>query len=140
MPSRTKVKTRAAGTLLLLVVATAGCLQTGRPLSGGGSRSDDPFGTSTERPNRIRIDVRNLNFQDARLYVIRGGGARRSLGSVGGKQDETFTVDWNMNDDIRIEINLLAGPTCTTRRMQVQPGDILELQINSVFSQSSFCR
>lgn len=135
------MNTRAALALLMLVLATAGCAQTGRPLGGGGSGGgSDPFATSTERPNRIRIEVRNLNFQDARLYAIRGSGARRSLGSVGGKQDGSFTLEWNLNEDIRIEINLLAGPTCTTRRIQVQPGDILELQIASVFSQSSFCR
>ena len=35
---------------------------------------------------------------------------------------------------------MLAGPTCTTQPLDVQPGDILELQIQSMFNQSSFCR
>lgn len=135
------MRVNCAVVLLMLALVTVGCAQTGRPLAGGGGGvSDDPFSTSTDRPNRIRIEVRNLNFADARLYAIRDGGARMSLGSVTGKTDASFTLDWRLNQDIRIEINLLAGPTCMTRRIQVQPGDILELQIASVFSQSSFCR
>jgi len=134
MQGWTQMKKRASATLVL-IVAVAACAPTGRRLSG-----DNPFTTSTERPNRIRIEVQNLNFADARLFAIRSAGNRISLGTVGGKQDATFDIDWTMNQDLRIEINLLAGPTCTTQTLQVQPGDIIELQIQSVFTQSAFCR
>lgn len=127
---------------LALVLACAlilpGCAQGGRSISSG-----DPFSGaigSQDRPNRIRIEVRNMNFADARLYALRDGGTRISIGTITGKSDQTYDIDWRFNQDIQIEINLLAGPTCLTRRMPVQPGDILELQIQSVFSQSSFCR
>ena len=97
------------------------------------------FRSSREGPQNVGVEVQNLQKADARLYSIRDG-QRISLGTVGGKQDARFTVPWNFHQSLRIEINLLSGPTCTTRTLQVQAGDILELQISSVFTQSSFCR
>jgi len=118
---------------MLMCLALVGCASGGARPNG-----DSPF-SSTDRPDSIRIEVLNLNFQEARLYALRDS-ERVSLGIVGGKQEGSFTIPWNLSQDLRIEINLLAGPTCTTESLPVQPGDILELQINSVFSQSSFCR
>jgi len=103
------------------------------------TRSDTPFSTSRDRPDEVQIVVQNLNFADARLYTIRRG-TRVRLGTVNGKQDAEFTLRWPMSDVLSIEIDLLAGPTCATRQMQVDPGDILELQIAVAFRQSSFCR
>ena len=128
--------------LFALALMLTACATSGRPLGGGGAAAgdaEDPFSSSTSRPSQIRIEVQNLNFQDARLYALRSSGTRVSLGSVGGKTDAVFDVDWQFNMDLRIEINLLAGPRCTTRPIQVQPGDILQLQIASVFSQSRAC-
>lgn len=122
---------RPSACALMLALALAGC-------GSARSSADGPF-SSTDRPNSVRIEVLNLNFQEARLYALRDN-ERLSLGTVGGKQERTFTLPWNLHQDLRIEINLLAGPTCTTESLPVQPGDILELQISSVFSQSSFCR
>ncbi|MDA1102641.1 MAG: hypothetical protein O2956_03505 [Gemmatimonadetes bacterium] len=118
--------------LLLAAVALMGC-GAGRP-----EPVREPF-TASGRPETIRIIVQNLNFADARLFAYRRG-ARSSLGSVGGKQDGEFSLPWRFPEPLRIEINLLAGPTCSTEEILVDPGDILELQISSVFSSSSFCR
>jgi hypothetical protein len=118
---------------LALLVATAGCA-TSRPLA-----SSDPFATGDGRASSVRIEVQNLNFTQARLYAIRDG-QRLNLGTVEGKQDDDFTMEWLFSHELRIEINMLAGPTCTTEPMVVDPGDILQLQISPVFSQSSFCR
>lgn len=126
------MKRHKAMVLTLLSVAVA-CATPGQ------RRYSEPFTTSTERPDSVLLEVQNLNFSDARLYAIRDG-QRMSLGRVGGKQDARFTIPWRFSQDLRIEINLLAGPTCVTERLQVDRGDILELQISSVFSQSSFCR
>lgn len=120
------------------MMVAALCFAVAACATGGGTDTAGPF-SSTDRPNSVRIEVLNLNFQDARLYALRDT-ERLSLGTVGGKQEGTFTLPWNMSQNLRIEINLLAGPTCTTEALPVQPGDILELQIQSVFSQSSFCR
>ena len=116
-----------------LLLGLAGCAGT------AGQVDQDPFSGSAPGANSIRIEVRNLNFADARLYIV-AGSRRRTLGTVSGKQDADFTVAWDFNEDVRIEIDLLAGPTCLTETLQTGPGEILELQIPSVFGPSSICR
>jgi len=107
---------------------------------GGMSQSvDDPFAAPEDR-NMFRIYVQNDNFYDARVYVLAGGGVRRQLGFVGGKTDHVFTVPWSFSNDLRIEINMVAGPTCTTEPLVVDPGDELRLQIMSAITGSDFCR
>jgi hypothetical protein len=113
----------------LLAFAASACATSGstaNPFSEGG------------RAESVRIEVLNLNFSDARLTALRDG-RRTSLGIVGGKQEGQFTIPWEYPQELRIEINLLAGPTCQTEAMPVDPGDILELQITEIFSQS-VCR
>jgi hypothetical protein len=127
------MKSHAAAARLLICLVFAGCAST------TSSSSDDPFSGSQARPSSVRIIVQNMNFADARLYAVRRG-ARTRLGTVGGNRDSDFTMRWGFSDVMRIEINLLAGPTCTTPEIMVDPGDVLELQIQQVFSQSSFCR
>ena len=118
--------------LVLAALTLAGCASSGGPENGS-----DPFGAEGARS--VRLIVQNLNFSDARLYAITRGG-RRSLGIVGGKSTEEFTLDWATPGSLQIEINLLAGPRCYTREMEVDPGDVLDLQIASVFTQTSACR
>ena len=121
-------------TILGLLLSLGGCASTGRTVAGG-----DPFTSSEDRPQSIRVEVQNLNFADARVYAVRNG-QRIIMGTVGGKDDATFTVRWEFSQSLRIEINLLAGPSCTTEVLQVDAGDILRLQIASVFTSSMFCR
>lgn len=120
--------------VLVSALAIGGCASSGDPAGGG-----DPFGGEGARATSVRLIVQNLNFSDARLYQIRRTG-RRSLGIVGGKQTQEFTLDWTVPESLQIEINLLAGPRCLTREMEVDPGDVLELQIAAVFTQTSACR
>ena len=56
-------------------------------------------------------------------------GARRTLGRVTGHSNARFSLDWPYSRLLRIEIDLLAGEACITREISVNPGDILELQI-----------
>ncbi len=118
--------------IVLAILVLAGCAASAR--SGS-----EPFSGAGDRPNSVQLVIQNRNFADARLYAIQRG-RRTNLGTVGGAQDATFTLPWGFSDPLRIEINLLAGPTCTTPELIVDPGDILELQIAPVFDQSSFCR
>ena len=102
--------------------------------------AEDPYAfTSTNRPPKIRLIVQNLNFSDARLFALQPSG-RVPIGQVGGKQDAEFELDWPMSAYLSIEIDMIAGPRCVTQEMQVDPGDILDLQIASVFSQTRGCR
>lgn len=115
-----------------LSVLLTGCA-TGQPL-------EDPYEiTSGNRPPRIELVVRNMNFLDARLYALRQSG-RRLIGEVGGKQDAQFELEWPISEPLRIEIDMVAGPRCVTESLQVDRGDILELLIESVFSNTRGCR
>jgi hypothetical protein len=127
------MRSHAVAARLLTCLVFAGCASTTSSSSG------DPFSGSSTGPSNVRIIVQNMNFADARLYAVRRG-ARTRLGTVGGNRDDEFTMRWGFSDVLRIEINLLAGPTCVTPEIMVDPGDVLELQIRQVFSQSSFCR
>ncbi|MGB1656695.1 MAG: hypothetical protein ACPHQP_03005 [Longimicrobiales bacterium] len=119
---------------LLLGMALAACASPGVGTSG------DPYGfSSTDRPPRIRLVIRNMNFNDVRLFALTPSG-RTSIGHVGGKQDAEFVLDWPISAYMSIEIDMVAGPKCTTQEMQVDPGDILELQVAVVFDQTSGCR
>lgn len=125
---------RSAPLALLLGAGLSGCA-TGSP-----DVAEDPYAfTSTSRPPQVRIVVRNMNFNDVRLFALSPSG-RTSIGHVGGKQEEEFEMDWRMSAFMSIEINMVAGPKCQTQEMQVDPGDILELQIAAVFQQTAGCR
>jgi len=120
----------AVGALFGAVLLLTSCSTTpgrGDPFSGGGGREE------------IRIEVRNLNFSDATLYAI-GGGMRRRLGVVLGKNDAVFTIPWHFSQFLAIEIDLLASVRCTTQEMMTDPGDIIELQIDVELRRSGYCR
>ncbi len=114
-----RVLTLCAFSLLacLLSGAIAGC--------GGGSNIRNPFEASEDL---VHIQVLNRNFADATLHAVVTG-ARRRLGRVTGHGNATFRLDWPYSRSLRIEIDLLAGRTCVTRELNVDPGDVIELQI-----------
>ena len=60
--------------------------------------------------------------------------------AIRAETDHVFTVPWSFSNDLRIEINMVAGPTCTTEPLVVDPGDELRLQIMSAITGSDFCR
>jgi hypothetical protein len=120
----------ALGVAVLL--AASGCASPGRMIGGPQPFSDPSAAT-------VRVIVQNRNFSDARLYYARRG-ARVALGVVGGKSDAEFVIDWDFPDVMQVEIDLLAGPRCVTEELPVDPGDILELQIASVFTDTQNCR
>ena len=114
------------------LLAASGCVSPGRMMGGPQPFSDPSAAT-------VRVIVQNRNFSDARLYYARRG-ARVALGVVGGKSDAEFVIDWDFPDAMQVEIDLLAGPRCVTEELPVDPGDILELQIASVFTDTQNCR
>jgi len=101
--------------------------------------SDDPFSAARAGKQMIRIHVTNLNFADATLWAFRGS-TRIRLGTVGGKRDGVFTLDWPHPDRLQMQIDLLGGGRCNTRVIDTDPGDEIDLQIDVVFSRTSLCR
>ncbi len=120
--------------MALALVGASACLMAGTEVSKGTHTFISP-----DRPQKVRLLVQNMNFNDARLFALATNG-RMPIGQVNGKQDREFELDWTLSSYMRIEIDMVAGPKCTTSEMQVDPGDILELQIASVFSQTHDCR
>ncbi len=136
--SRTDLSGRTPMRRTLCVWAIA---LTASACAGAGQRvAQDPFVGGGGTPTAVRIHVDNRNFSDARLYAVTDGGQRRLIGIVNGKREAAYTLPWTFPRDLRIEIDLLAGRTCSTAALMVDPGDVLELQILSDFSASSFCR
>ena len=90
------------------------------------------------RQTTVRIFVQNRNFADARLYTYRRG-ARAMLGTITGKTERNFVIDWDQPDPMYMEIDMVAGPKCFTPELQVDPGDILELQIAVNFNDTPGC-
>lgn len=99
----------------------------------------DPFADGGGTAQQVRVRVRNNNFYDANLTAI-GDSGRRRLGTVGGNQSAVFTMPWTFTGGLRIEIDLLAGPTCTTDYITVSPGEDVLLEIMSDFDSTPGCR
>lgn len=132
MHTASRARAVSALSLLPIVLLLGAC-------GGMGGTVDDPFSDLGNR-NLFRIYIQNDNFYDARVYAVAGGGARQSIGFVSGKTDRVFTVPWSFSNELRIEINMVAGPTCITEPLTVDPGDELRLQIMSGISSNDFCR
>ena len=120
-------------TSLAALLVLAACATPGRVVEHQQPFTSEPLGEE-----RIRVHVQNDNFMDARLYAV-GPSERYHLGVVTGKQLAVMDIPWDFSKPLRIEIDLLAGPKCTTRTITADPGDILELRIESVLSRSAAC-
>ena len=86
----------------------------------------------------IRVHVQNDNFMDARLHAL-GSGGRFLLGVVTGRQQAILEIPWDFSGSLSIEIDLLAGSKCTTRTIDVNPGDTFDLRIESTLSRTAVC-
>ncbi|MEX2466266.1 MAG: hypothetical protein WD995_05115 [Gemmatimonadota bacterium] len=117
MPIRTSL------TVCALALVVTGCAGGQLQSDGGG-----PFAASADGPQTISIHVRNLNFSEATLWAVSNSGRQR-LGVIGGKGDNVYRITWDFSQALQVEIDLLAGPRCTTEPLQVDPGDTLDLQI-----------
>ena len=126
-----------------LRVALAGALLaiTGCASGGGPQEARSPFSDDLRERKEVRIHIQNHNFSDATVWVLTRGAQRKRLGVVTGKSDADFTVPWDFSQPMTMEFDLVAGPRCTTRPLEVDPGDVLELQIAVDFAQmSDWCR
>lgn len=126
-----RIRTKGVLSAMPFLFALSAC-------GGMSSSTPDPFLDGGR--NEIRIHVRNSNFYDARISALLEGGPRRQLGSVGGKTDAILTLPVDYPRVLRLEIDLLAGPTCVTEPITVDPGDDLQLDILGEPLGGDFCR
>ena len=128
----TRTRIGPALRILPLVLALTAC-------GGSSATVNDPFQGDRGR-NEIRIHVRNGNFYDARIISLLEGTSRRQLGTVGGKTEAVFTLPLVYSQVLRLEIDLLAGPTCVTDAITADPGDDIQLEILPAPPSQDFCR
>lgn len=87
-----------------------------------------PFGGGADGEGAIRIEVRNFNFADATVHLVRGV-ERVRLGVVTGKTDRSYDVAWPRTQSLQVDIDLLAGVRCTTPPRDVTPGEVIYIRI-----------
>ena len=124
---RASVVGRIAGFAIVLAVTGFGC-------AGRGESS--PFVSQADA--RIHIEVINTSFNDATLHVT-WSGRRVRLGTISGTRTVDYMLPWDRSEQIQIEIDLLAGPECTTRPMWADPGDIIVLEITNQIMRDPDC-
>lgn len=103
---------------------------------GGIDPATDPFNPSA---GEVVIEVQNQNFLDATIYAI-APGVRRRLGTVTGKSDQRFRLDWDYSRPLQINIDLLAGGACRTRELLVNPGEVVLLVVEANLESDPDCR
>jgi len=119
--ARASSAVRMAVLCMVLAGASFGC---------GAQRERAPFVDPGDA--RIRFDIQNRGWNDATVHAILGGGRRVRLGIITGKQTASFLLPVPTSVLLQLEIDVLAGPGCTTRDMWADPGDIIVLEILSV--------
>jgi len=109
--------------LLLFFGSASGCA------SLGGS-APNPFdgGLRQAREDRLRIEVRNLNFNDITVYAVTTG-RRVRLGTVTGKTDGNFRLEWNYAEAIGFQVDVIGGRGCNTDRILVDRGARVWVQV-----------
>ncbi len=116
--------------LCVLPVAAFGCR------SNSGSESAAPF--VSQGDGRITVEVENVGYYNATLYAV-WPGRRRRLGTVTGTRTASFILPWDRSIEFRVEINLLAGPSCLTRQIWADPGDIIVLRLTNRIMRDPDC-
>jgi len=117
---------------LVACVAAAAC--------GVSTNVRNPFDGSLEqaREDRLRIQVQNMNFNDATVYAV-SSGQRTRLGNVTGKTDSSFRLEWNYANPISFQIDIVGGGNCRTQPIPVDAGARIWVQIPNEVGMSQ-CR
>lgn len=79
------------------------------------------------REGPVRLTVQNGDFRDAVIYAY-WNGAKRRVGMVIGKTDETFEMEWR-GEIIQLEIDFVGGGGFMSDRLDVYEGDHLDFVI-----------
>ena len=123
---------RALGWVSLATLSVSVACATNRPSSAGG------VGTVEAAPT---LTVRNDNWLDVAIYLVRGG-ARFRIGSVTGTGSQTFRLPADVTS-AGSPIRVMADPIgatrgYTTEPIVLSPGQRLEVRVGSPISISSF--
>lgn len=90
-------------------------------------RSGDILSEQDVVRDLVLLTVDNQNFKDATIYA-RWNGERRQIGTVTGKSQHTFELEWRSHR-ILIEVDFVAGGHYRSNAMDVDRGDHLKFII-----------
>lgn len=91
----------------------------------------DPFDRASqgEAGRQLHIEVVNRSYSDATVYAI-SRTRRVRLGMAPSIANRTYSIDWSGGaDELRAEIDVLAGGEFTTRAITASPGESVTLVI-----------
>jgi hypothetical protein len=124
MPLATRRRRNIARSLIVMsgLMIASGCF-------GGRGNVADPFsGNRREAPGRLQVEVQNLNFNDLTVFAIRQGQQIR-LGSVTGKSDREFSIEWDLAMPVQFRIDIVGGRSCRIREISADPGSTVWVQV-----------
>lgn len=117
-------KAARSGTLPLLL-ALAACVPS--------VTAEDPFG-GVENQNasldQISFTASNYYAEDVVLYAVSANGSHR-LGEVAPNEHHMFSMPWKDQTELRVQVEVVAGPRYLTNSLSVYPGHQLEIVIPS---------
>jgi hypothetical protein len=119
--------------MILVVLSLPACTVASRPpadpFSGGSVGEARPSSGSDRESRTVSVHVRNVNFSDATVYLSEPG--RRRLGRVTSSQTRTFQVSTVGLTTVRFRAELSGGTNCTTWYVEANPGEDIDLLIDS---------
>ncbi len=119
---RSAGRAAAVAALILTSLTAQACI-------GGMGRVGDPFARSQGlEGGQLEVEVQNLNFNDLMVFAVKHGQQIR-LGSVTGKSEGRFVVDWDFAVPVQFRIDLVGGQSCRIRDLAVDPGARVWVQV-----------
>jgi hypothetical protein len=123
----------ARGRWILLfcgLVAASGCAAL-----GGGGAQGDPFARGGSSANQLILRANNTLAEDVSVRVV-DRGRILDLGTVPGRSTRQFTVEWSGSSRLGFQVEPFSGRRHTLPLISVEPGDLLELVIQSPIERS----
>ena len=110
-------------------------------LACGGRNTFATGGSNPLLGDSVEVQVVNENFYSARIRAIYEGGGRFIIGTVEShNRRDIFVIPWQPKM-LQFEIDLIIGPgNYLSQRVQVYPGDIVQLTLPHDLEQSGFFR
>ncbi len=116
-----------------VVWSILGVLLLGGCAAIGGGSGWDPFAGAAER--RLAVRVENVSRDDVRITAL-APGRRLEMGLVGGRSRRDFSIPWQAMEDVRFQIEIVAGRRHTTVGVPVAAGDRVELIVQDPIQRS----
>lgn len=94
-----------------------------------------------DAPDSVFVEVINDNFYDARIHVIYDGGARFTVGTIGGQtRQESVAIPWEPRPLVVRVMMIVQDAVYLTDPIDVVRGDVLQVRLPPNFATSGWFR